>query len=135
MKKSDDFGFSSFGDEDGGDKPPAGDKLLTHILREGPPLGVHALIWCDSHNNLTRWFERPTLDDLQWRVLMQMGAADSSHLMDSPAASQLGVHRAILYHEERGDFERFRPYAVPSNEWLHWVRDTLTARQSATQNA
>ncbi|MEO8496662.1 MAG: hypothetical protein ABI614_16460, partial [Planctomycetota bacterium] len=69
-----------------------------------------------------------TLRDLDYRVLSQMSATDSSNLMDSPAASRLGTHRALLYSEEQGTFEKFRPYAPPSDEWLGWVREQLEVR-------
>ena len=63
-----------------------------------------------------------------------MSATDSSNLMDSAAASRLGVHRGILYNDERGDHEKFRPYGVPSQEWLKRVRQEL-ASQPRNQSA
>ena len=47
--------------------------------------------------------------------------------MDSPAASRLGAHLAIYYSEE-GQAEKFRPYAVPTAEWLAFVQQQLAAR-------
>ena len=52
------------------------------------------------------------------RVLFQMSATDSSTLIDSPAASQLGRNRALFLHEEQERPEKFRPYGLPSQEWL-----------------
>jgi hypothetical protein len=121
LKKSDDFSFS---EEDSGG---AGKQLVT-ILREGPSVDVHALVWCDSFSNAQRWLDRSSLRDLETRVLFQMSATDSSNLMDSPAASRLGPHLAIQYSEEQGQAEKFRPYGVPSDDWLDWV-----ARQLATR--
>ena len=60
------------------------------------------------------------------RVLFQMSAADSSTLIDIPAASKLGVHRALFYSEDRGQPEKFRPYGLPSEEWLAWVKEATT---------
>ena len=59
------------------------------------------------------------------RVLFQISAADSSNLIDSPAANKLGFYRALLYSEERGVGEKFRPYAVPQKSWLEEVRAQL----------
>ena len=117
-RADDDFSFSSMDD----DKPQAPNKQFVEILREGPAVGIHTLVCCDTFNNVNRWFDRQTLRDLDYRVLCQMSATDSSNLMDSPAASRLGTHRALLYSEEQGSFEKFRPYAPPSDEWLSWVR-------------
>ena len=122
LKKSEDFSF----EEDG-----AGvGKQLTKVLREGPNVGVHAIVWCDSYNNVNRWLDRQTLRDFDVRVLFQMSAADSSNLMDSPAASRLRAHLAIAYSEEQGHAEKFRPYGLPTAEWLAWVAERLSARGS-----
>jgi S-DNA-T family DNA segregation ATPase FtsK/SpoIIIE len=124
LKKSDDdYGFSMSEDTE-----VSPGKQLTSILRDGPAFGIHVLVWCDTYNNLNRWIDRPTLRDLEMRVLFQMGATDSSNLMDSPEASRLGVHRAILYSEEQGQWEKFRPYGPPADEWLGWVRRRLENR-------
>jgi DNA segregation ATPase FtsK/SpoIIIE-like protein len=124
LKKGDDFG--SFDDEG---SAGAG-KQMTTILREGPGVGMHAIVWCDSYNNLNRWLDRQSLRDLEMRVLFQMSATDSSNLMDSPAASKLGVHRAMFYSEEQGQAEKFRPYGPPTADWLDWVQKQLAARRS-----
>ena len=73
--------------------------------------------------------DRQTIRDMEARVLFQMSATDSSNLMDSPIASKLGMHRAIVYSEERGEYEKFRPYGVPSDEWLVWVQECLARRR------
>jgi len=52
------------------------------------------------------------------RVVLQMSAEDSSNLIDTPVASKLGQYRAIFYNEDEGRAEKFRPYMLPSNEWL-----------------
>ena len=124
LKRSEDFSFS-FDEED---KPDAA-KLLIQILREGPPLGIHCLIWCDSYNNAARWLDRQSMNDIEMRVLFQMSASDSSNLMDSPAAGKLGVNRAMLYSEDEGVAEKFRPYGPASDEWISWVREMLGERQ------
>lgn len=127
LKKSDDeFGFSDFGD----DEEEKVDKQFTQILREGPNFGVHSLIWSDTYNNVNRWFDRQMMKNMEMRVLFQMGANDSSNLMDSPAASKLGVHRAYYYSEEHGDQEKFRPYGVPTDEWINFVATELGKRQA-----
>jgi len=121
LRKSDEYNFS-FDEEQA-----AGlDQQFSTILREGPNFGVHTLIWCDTFANVSRWIDRQSMSDLAIRVLYQMSATDSANLMDSPEASRLGMHRAILYSEEQGEFEKFRPYGPPSPDWLGWVREQLT---------
>jgi energy-coupling factor transporter ATP-binding protein EcfA2 len=130
LKKSDDFGISSFSDDD--DSGTQLDKQFATILREGPAHGVHTLVWCDSYNNVNRWLERSTLREFDLRVLFQMSATDSSNLMDNPAAGRLGAHMALLYSEELGQSEKFRPYGLPSAEWLQWIATQFQNRKVAT---
>ena len=116
-KADDDFGMGAFG---GGEaKPAEPGKLFADLLAGGPELGLHTLIWCDSASNLDRWFSRQTMRELEHRIAFQMNASDSSNLIDSPAASRLGVHRALLYREETGQSEKFRPYGAPDPALLH----------------
>jgi DNA segregation ATPase FtsK/SpoIIIE, S-DNA-T family len=123
LRRDEDFSFSSMESKTAN---PA--KQFTSILREGPALGIHTLVWCDSYNNVSRFLDRQSLRDFELRVLFQMNAADSSNLMDTPDASRLGTNVAILYDETQGRMEKFRPYGMPSQEWLSWVNEQLSAR-------
>ena len=91
-------------------------------LREGPPLGLHTIVWCDSLNNANRAFDRQALREFEMRVLFQMSAADSSNLIDSPAANRLGPNRALFASEEQGVLEKFRPYGPPTEPWIDELR-------------
>ncbi len=73
-KADDDFGYSRY-DEN---KPVPPSKIFADVLREGPPLGIHTLIWCDSVNNLNRTFDRQGTKEFENRILFQMSANDSS---------------------------------------------------------
>ena len=53
---------------------------------------------------------------------------------DSPVAARLGANRAILFSDERGTLEKFRPYGQPSDAWLDWLRQTLSPA-TATDHA
>ncbi len=128
LRKSDgDFGFSFGGDQKTG---PA-QNFMT-LLRDGPTVGIHTLVWCDSLTNLMRTFERGALKEFELRVLFQMSAADSSQLVDSPAASKLGPQRALFIHEETGTLEKFRPYSFPTSQWLEDVSASIRSRPQGT---
>jgi hypothetical protein len=120
-RNEDDFGFGRRSEEKAAN--PA--QQLGTFLKEGPGLGVHTIIWCDGLNNLNRSFDRSGLREFGMRVLFPMSAADSSTLIDNPAASKLGVHRALFHSEDSSEPEKFRPYAVPGEEWLAWIRERL----------
>ncbi len=103
-RNEDDFSFGA------SDAPPTADKLLAGIVRDGPVTGVHTLVVCDTLASLQRAFDRAALREFDWKVLFQISPADSSSLIDSPAASRLGTNRGILHSEELGILEKFRPY-------------------------
>jgi hypothetical protein len=95
-------------------------------VKEGPAVGIHLLVWCDSLINAQRALDRSGLREFDMRVLFQMGIADSSTLIDSPAASRLGLNRALFASEELSAPEKFRPYRLPPEEWLAWAAGRLT---------
>jgi len=107
------------------------------ICREGPALGVHIIAWCDTCNNLRR-LGSETIDEFDLRVALQMGEDDSEDLIQSTAAARLDYTgagfarrsaRALLYSEERpGLLEKFRPYALPTIDWLQEAGRQLRER-------
>lgn len=125
-KGEEEFSFS-MSDEP---KKVSSGKQFADILREGPPVGIHTFAWCDTPVALERTLDRSALREFDHRILFQMSATDSSNLIDSPAANRLGFYRALAYSEEQGVTEKFRPYAVPSNEWLEGVALKFAERRS-----
>ncbi|MEQ8769379.1 MAG: FtsK/SpoIIIE domain-containing protein [Phycisphaerales bacterium] len=123
-RKEDDFSFSM----DDEDKPASPDKMLAHVLREGPGLGVFAICWCDTAASLSRSLERSSVGEFEQRALMQMSSADSSQLIESAGASRLGLNRAIFHSDETGVEEKFRPYGVPDEAFVCGLADRLRAR-------
>ncbi len=91
-------------------------------------MGVHVIVWADTLVSIDRTFDRGTMREFDNRVLFQMSAADSSNLIDSPNANKLGYHKALVYSEEQGVMERFRPYALPDINWLSLVKQKLVDR-------
>jgi len=115
-KREDDFGFPSI--DESHDEGPRPDRQLAELLREGPALGVHTVAWCDTLASLERTLDRQSIREFNYRLLFQMSANDSSNLIDSPEGNRLGFYRALLYSEEQGYLEKFRPYAFPDTNWL-----------------
>ncbi|QDU55558.1 FtsK-like domain-containing protein [Aeoliella mucimassa] len=122
-KSEDDFSFSM-----DRDKPVAPDKQLAEILKNGPQWNIHTIIWCDGYNAVSRLFDRLAMREFEMRVVFQMSAADSSNLIDNPAASRLSPHRALLYNDETGMSEKFRPYGMPEANWLQAAAQRLASR-------
>ncbi len=125
-RKEDDFSFSRKDDDEA--TPP---DQLDVILREGPVLGIHLIVWCDTVNNLNRYFTHQVLREFEMRVLFQMSPNDSGHMLDAPAASKLGPHRALFHSEEQNRLEKFRPYGIPSKDWLGSLGKQLSQRSAS----
>ncbi len=123
-KTEDTFSFGG-GDEE---KKPQPEKQFADLLREGPAVGIHILTWIDTPAAIDRTFDRGGMREFDNRVLFQMSAADSSNLIDSPAANKLGFYRALSYSEEQGFMEKFRPYAMMDGDWLENVKKQFSHR-------
>jgi len=98
---------------------------LNKLICEGASLGFHVIATCDTYNNVMRFLSRKALSEFEMRVVFQMSANDSASLIESPAANDLGLHRAILFNGQQGWTETFRPYALPDNAWLDGVSQKL----------
>ena len=114
LRYEEDFNFS-LDDTEPAANPGA---QFNHLVCEGASLGLHVIVTCDTYNNVNRFLSRKALSEFEMRMLFQMSANDSASLIDTPNASKLGIHRAILYNEHEGYLEIFRPYALPPGEWI-----------------
>ena len=114
LRYEEDFGFAASDTE----APPNPSALLNTLITEGTRLGFHVIASCDTYNNVNRFLSRKALSEFEMRVLFQMSANDSASLIDNPKASTLGLHRALYYNEQEGYLETFRPYALPTAEWV-----------------
>ena len=118
LRPDDEFRFSLDDDASAGATPS---QAFANLLGEGGPVGMHVLAATDTWNNVSRWIPRKLMAEFEMRVLFQMSANDSSNLIDSPAATALGLHRALFHNEHFGTLETFRPYAMPDGEWLEEI--------------
>jgi hypothetical protein len=115
LKHEDDFDFS-FDNEEGAASNPGAQ--LNDLVCEGTSLGLHVIATLDTYNNVNRFLSRKAVSEFEMRVIFQMSQNDSAALVDSPAASNLGLHRALFYNEHEGYLETFRPYAMPTRQWI-----------------
>ena len=79
---------------------------------------MHVIASVDTFNNVNRFLSRKALSEFEMRVVFQMSANDSASLVDTPDASNLGLHRALFFNEHEGYLETFRPYALPGSQWI-----------------
>ncbi len=109
LRPEDEFGMGSFGET-----KLTPDKQLEEILREGPTHHIHVLIWSENANTVGRWLGRAAQREIEIRILGQMSANDSTHLIDSVAAAHLGAHVMLLHDDATSTEARFRPYEIES---------------------
>jgi len=123
LRPDDEFRFS-YDDTPTGPSPS---QIFANLLGDGGPNGIHVIATIDTWNNVSRWIPRKLLAEFEMRVLFQMSANDSSNLIDSPAASTLGLHRALLHNEHLGTLEIFRPYSQLEESWLEEAATALAS--------
>ncbi len=100
------------------DPPRPTDQFVT-LLREGPEVGVHTLLWCESMAALGAVVDRRGQGEFGMRVALSMPERESTEWLDTPAAGRLAPFRALYLDDERtGQLEKFRPYSPPPPAWL-----------------
>ncbi|MDG1893809.1 MAG: FtsK/SpoIIIE domain-containing protein [Fuerstiella sp.] len=118
-KDDDDFGMGGFGEP----KPLTIANKFSELLKRGPVVGVHVIVWSDTFSNAVRWLSNSLLREFEHRIAFRMNQTDSASLVDTPVASTLGTGRAIVYRDQTGTTEKFRPFAWPSDDWLRSILD------------
>ncbi|MCK6487410.1 MAG: hypothetical protein L6R48_03550, partial [Planctomycetes bacterium] len=124
LRPDDDLGFGGGG---GGEAPA---ERFARLAAQGPDLGLHVAVWCDSLTSVQRSLQRRTLKDFDARILFQMGGADSTELADDDGASRLGLHNALNLGLGEGRREKFRPCALPDPGLLDDLGARLRAKWS-----
>ncbi|MEZ6042717.1 MAG: FtsK/SpoIIIE domain-containing protein [Planctomycetaceae bacterium] len=113
-RDDDEYGFGGFGER----KPETTSSLLTDLIKRGPLVGIHLIIWSDTYSNATRWLANSMMREFEYRIAFRMNQTDSASLLDTPVASSLSPGRAILYRDQTGTADKFRPFAWPTTKWL-----------------
>lgn len=119
LRHEDDFSFG--GDSDSSNPG----QQFNDLICEGASHGIHLILVVDTFNNVGRFMSRKALSEIEMRVLFQMSQNDSASLIESPKASDLGLHRAVLYNEHESSLETFRPYAMPDSDWIKHAGEKL----------
>lgn len=116
-RDEDEFSLGSFGEP----KEVTLASQFGDLIRRGPLVGIHIVVWGDTFSNTMRWLSSSLLREFENRIGLRMNQTDSASLIDSPIAAGLGPGRALLYRDQTGAVEKFRPFAWPADEWLRQV--------------
>lgn len=90
--------------------------LLT-VLRDGPEVGVHTLLWCETLEQLEARLGEGASRHFGLRAATVLAQADSLALLDSAYGASLRPHHALLADEDRSRLVKFRPYLMPPAGW------------------
>jgi S-DNA-T family DNA segregation ATPase FtsK/SpoIIIE len=116
-KEEDDFGLGGFGEA----KAATSASMFSDVVKRGSLVGVHVIVWSDSFSNAMRWLSNALLREFENRIVFRMNQTDSASLIDTPVAANLGQGRAIVYRDQTGTVDKFRPFAWPSETWLQSI--------------
>jgi hypothetical protein len=117
LRREDEYGMGSFGEAD-----LTPDRQLEEILRDGPSHHMHVVIWAENYSTANRWLSRTAMREIEIRLLMQMGANDSTNLIESVAASRLGENVMLVHDEATSQDQGFRPFDFHTlGELSQWV--------------
>lgn len=90
---------------------------LSHILVNGPEVGVHVFGWSESLSGLTRRLPSSALREFSWRLASQMSVDDSHSFVGSDAAHGMRPQQLLLTNEDLGVFQKVTAYSSPSSGW------------------
>lgn len=109
-------GLGKARDLDPDDYSEEGQKMLAAmatILRDGPEVGVHTIIWADSVATVDNRLGRQERE-FGARVAFRMSADDSMRFCDSDLAAELHEREAVLVDIDRGTNVKFQPFGAPA---------------------
>lgn len=114
---------------------PNGGRLgrLEQIVREGPAVGVHTLLWGTSVATLDHHLTRDTWRGFGLRLVGPLDGTTSQAAIDSPAAASLRPNQTLLYDEFASRLVRARPYAMPDPAWLATAHGSRAAAPPAAE--
>ena len=92
-------------------------ETLLMVLRDGPEVGVHSLVWCETIDQLVARLGERATNHFGLRVATALSAEDSVALLDSAYGASLHPHHALLADEDKSRLVKFRPYLLPPAGW------------------
>lgn len=104
-------------------------ELLGQILRDGPEVGVHTFMWCETLAGISRRLPSSATREVSWRLAGKMSADDSSSLIGVDGASSLRDQQLIAANEDRGVHQRCTTIATPSAPWIQGLLSQVAPKE------
>ena len=108
-------------------------EMLSRIVRDGPEVGVHTVVWSESATATTRRMSGAARREFSWRVVGAMSEDDSQSLIGTAGAVGLRDQQIIVANDDLGVMRRCTSLSCPPAEWAASliatvVRSELTER-------
>jgi hypothetical protein len=91
---------------------------LEEVVRDGPEVGVHTWVWCETASGLGRRLPGSVVREFAWRIAGKQSPDDSLQLLGSEEAAQLRDRQVLLANDDRGITRRCTVFTVPGRAWL-----------------
>ena len=92
--------------------------LLARIVRNGPEVGVHTFMWCETLPALSRRVGSAVTRECSWRLAGRMSADDSHSLIGVDTAVGLREQQVIVANEDLGRIQRCTSLSRPPAPWV-----------------
>lgn len=96
---------------------------LEEILRDGPDVGIHVVVWCDKPVSLERRLSSSARREFGMRLVGPMSREDSMDLVDSEIAAQIKPSQAVFDDHDRATTVRLRRFSMPDLGWVARVAE------------
>lgn len=94
---------------------------LARVLRHGPEVGLHVIVWADRYASLQRRFDHEGLRQFGFKVLGPASEDDSRTLIDSEVAATLTPNQFAVDDYDNARTDTVRRFADPDLGWLDTV--------------
>lgn len=101
------------------------------IARQGPESGVHIIAWCDKQNSVKSMLGEDIPGYFDYHIEFEPAAQGSTPDLSGPRGDLGGsLNYAMLFNAALHQSETFRPYALPSQEWLQAAAEQIARKTS-----
>lgn len=93
-------------------------RLLGEILRDGPEVGVHTIMWFETVGAISRRLRHDAVRECSWRLGGRMSADDSQSFLGADGAASLRPQQLLTSNEDLGLLRRSTALTAPGASWM-----------------
>lgn len=93
-------------------------RLLGEILRDGPEVGVHTIMWFETVGAISRRLRHDAVRECSWRLGGRMSGDDSQSFLGADGAASLRPQQLLTANEDLGLLRRSTALTAPGRSWM-----------------